>query len=99
MIEIFHSVFSVSILPTPSKPIQYESHFHNHELNHPYSAVEAPDITSTIATQTNKSLSHTIHLPTNYIPIILTTLQQLLVCYLNRYHTIVNHEDDIYNRA
>ena len=61
MNEFFHSVFSVSILPTPSKPIQYESHFHNHELNHPYSAVEAPDITSTIATQTNKSLSYSIH--------------------------------------
>ena len=49
----------------------------------------------------NKSLSHTIHLPTNHIPIILTTLQQLLVCSLNRYHTIVDHVDDItvHNRA
>ena len=55
MNEFFHSVFSVSILPTPSKPIQYESHIHNHELNHPYSAVEAPDIIYTIATQPNKS--------------------------------------------
>ena len=44
-------------------------------------------------------LSHSIHLPTNHIPIILTTLQQLLVYSLSRYHTIVNHEDDIYNRA
>ena len=61
MNEIFHSVFSVSILPTPSKPIQYESHIHNHALNLPYSAIKAPDITSTIATQTNKSLSHSIH--------------------------------------
>ena len=61
MNEFFQSVFSVSILPTHSKPIQYEFHIHNHELNHPYSAVEAPDITSTIATQTNKSLSYSIH--------------------------------------
>ena len=44
-------------------------------------------------------LSHSIHLPTNHIPIILTTLQQLLVCSLSRYHTIVNHEDDIHNPA
>ena len=56
MNEIFHSVFSVSILPTPSKPIQYESHIHDHVLNHPYSAIKAPDIKSTIDTQTNKSL-------------------------------------------
>ena len=53
MNEFFHSVFSVSILPTPSKPIQYESHIHDHALNLPYSAIKAPDITSTIATQTN----------------------------------------------
>ena len=44
-------------------------------------------------------LSHSIHLPTNHIPIILTTLQQLLVCSLSSYHTIVNHEDDIHNPA
>ena len=44
-------------------------------------------------------LSHSIHLPTNHIPIILTTLQQLLVCSLSRYHTIVNLEDDIHNPA
>ena len=44
-------------------------------------------------------LSHSIHLPTNHIPIILTTLQQLLVCSRSRYHTIVNHEDDIHNPA
>ena len=61
MIEIFHSVFSVSILPTPSKPIRYESHIHDYALNLLYSAIKAPDITSTIATQTNKSLSHSIH--------------------------------------
>ena len=61
MNEFFHSVFSVSILTTPSKPIQYESHIHDNALNHPYSAVESPDITSTIDTQTNKSLSYSIH--------------------------------------
>ena len=61
MSEFFHSVFSVSILPTPSKPIQYESHIHDHALNLPYSAIKAPDITSTIDTQTNKSLSYSIH--------------------------------------
>ena len=62
---------------------------------------ETPKSYPTTDTQTNKSLSHTIHLPTNHIPIILTTLQQLLVCSLNRYHTIVDHVDDItvHNRA
>ena len=59
--EFFHFVFSVSVLPTHSKPIQYESHIHDHALNLPYSAIIAPDITSTIDTQTNKSLSHSIH--------------------------------------
>ena len=30
---------------------------------------------------------------------IVATLQQLLMCSLSRYHTIVNSEDEIYNRA
>ena len=64
MNEIFHSVFSVSILPTHSTPIQYESHIHDHALNLPYSAIKTPDITSTIATQTNKSYhTQSIHEP------------------------------------
>ena len=53
----------------------------------------------TIATQTNKSLSYSIHLSTNQIRVIVATLQQLFMCSLSRYSTIVNHEDDIYNRA
>ena len=35
----------------------------------------------------------------NQIRVKVATLQQLLMCSLSRYHTIVNHEDDIYNRA
>ena len=47
----------------------------------------------TIDSQTNKSLSHIIHLPSNQTRIILTTLQQLLMSSLSRYHTIVNNKD------
>ena len=47
----------------------------------------------------NQTSPITLNPSTNQIPIILTTLQQLLVCSLNRYHTIVNHEDDIHNPA
>ena len=53
---------------------------------------------ATIDTQTNKSLSHIIHIPTNQIRVIVTTLQ-LLVCSLIRNYTIVNQKDDIYNRT
>ena len=41
----------------------------------------------------------TLNPSTNQIRVKVATLQQLLVCSLSRYHTIVNHEDDIYNRA
>ena len=55
---------------------------------------------ATIDTQTNKSLSHIIHIPTNQIRVIaIVTTLQLLVCSLIRNYTIVNHEDDIYNRT
>ena len=56
-------------------------------------------ITPTWRIQTNKSLSHTIHLSANQIRVKVATLQQLLMCSLSRYHTIVNHEDDIHNPA
>ena len=55
---------------------------------------------ATIDTQTNKSLSHIIHIPTNQIRVIaIVTTLQLLVCSLICNYTIVNHEDDIYNRT
>ena len=41
----------------------------------------------------------TLNPSTNQIRVIVTTLQQLLVCSLSRYHTIVNHEDGIHNAA
>ena len=58
-----------------------------------------PQIIRNYCYSNKQVLSHSIHLPTNHIPIILTTLQQFLVCSLSRYHTIVNHEDDIHNPA
>ena len=64
-----------------------------------YLAMGKTHITPNYCYSNKQVLSHSIHLPTNHIPIILTTLQQLLVCSLSRYHTIVNHEDDIHNRA
>ena len=58
-------------------------------------------ITPTWRIQTNKSLSHTIHLSANQIRVKVATLQQLLMCSLSHDHTIVNHEDDVtvHNRA
>ena len=41
----------------------------------------------------------TLNPSTNQIRVKVATLQQLLVCSLSRYHTIVNHEDDIHNPA
>ena len=64
-----------------------------------YLAMGKTHITPNYCYSNKQVLSHSIHLPTNHIPIILTTLQQLLVCSLSRYHTIVNHEDDIHNPA
>ena len=91
-------VFSITSLLTPSNPNHWKSYMWS--LNHHLLSNEKPQIIP-IYWYSNKSLSHTIHLPTYHIPIILTTLQQLLVCSLNRYHTIVDHVDDItvHNRA
>ena len=47
----------------------------------------------------NKQVTITLNPSTNQIRVIVATLQQLFICSLSRYHTIVNHEDDIYNRA
>ena len=47
----------------------------------------------------NKQVTITLNPSTNQIRVIVATLQQLLMYSLSRYHTIVNHEDDIYNRA
>ena len=41
----------------------------------------------------------TLNPSTNQIRVKAATLQQLLMCSLSRYHTIVNHEDDIHNPA
>ena len=47
----------------------------------------------------NKQVTIILNPSTNQIRVIVATLQQLLVYSLSRYHTIVNLEDDIYNRA
>ena len=47
----------------------------------------------------NKQVTIILNPSTNQIRVIVATHQQLLMYSLNRYHTIVNHEDDIYNRA
>ena len=47
----------------------------------------------------NQTSPITLNPSTNQIRVQVATLQQLLVCSLSRYHTIVNHEDDIHNRA
>ena len=41
----------------------------------------------------------TLNPSTNQVRVIVATLQQLLMSSLSRYHTIVNHEDDIHNPA
>ena len=46
-----------------------------------------------------KHVTITLNLSTNQIRVEVATLQQLLVCSLSRYHTIVNHEDGIHNAA
>ena len=46
-----------------------------------------------------KHVTITLNLSTNQIRVKVATLQQLLVCSLSRYHTIVNHEDGIHNAA
>ena len=46
-----------------------------------------------------KHVTITLNLSTNQIRVKVATLQQLLMCSLSRYHTIVNHEDDIHNPA
>ena len=47
----------------------------------------------------NKQVTIILNPSTNQVRVIVATLQQLFMCSLSRYHTIVNHEDDIYNRA
>ena len=47
----------------------------------------------------NKQVTIILNPSTNQVRVIVATLQQLLVYSLSRYHTIVNHEDDIHNSA
>ena len=49
----------------------------------------------------NKQVTITLNPSTNQVRVIVATLQQLFMYSLSRYHTIVNHEDDIpfHNRA
>ena len=47
----------------------------------------------------NQTSPITLNPSTNQIRVEVATLQQLFMCSLSRYRTIVNHEDDIHNSA
>ena len=93
---LFHSVFSITLLPTQSNLIQWKSYMWS--LNHHLlSNGKNPYHTQLLLLKQTSPI--TLNPSTNQIRVIVATLQQLFMCSLSCYHTIVNHEDDIYNRA
>ena len=92
---LFHSVF-LSLFYPHNQILPEGSRTRDRTLIHPLlSNGKNPYHTQLLLLKQTSPI--TLNPSTNQIRVKVATLQQLLVCSLSRYHTIVNH--DIYNRA
>ena len=94
---LFHSVF-LSLFYPHNQILSTGSRTRDRTLiHHLLSNGKNPDHTQLLLLKQTSPI--TLNPSTNQIRVEVTTLQQLLVCSLSRYHTSVNHEDGIHNAA